>query len=113
MNTPTCAGFISLEGNGTKCEGEANPQLWFEDDGKRYYFCKASHLLRHLIEYYGKQGKSAKETNKEVVKNKKRKHASTKAVKASTKAVKDKEKSKEKKSKPTTTSGSENNASTL
>jgi hypothetical protein len=42
--------------------------LWFEDNGKTYYFCKASHLLRHLVEYYGKQGRTAVNTGKGVSK---------------------------------------------
>lgn len=65
--THNCSGFKSLEGvTPVKCDQGANPYLWYLHEGHEYYFCKASHLMRNLVEYYGRQGKCAKKSNQEL-----------------------------------------------
>jgi hypothetical protein len=81
-NEQHCSGFKAL--NDTKpmeCQKSTKALLWYEDGGHTYYFCKASHLLRHLIEYYGKQGKIAVNTGKGVNNRGKRKDSNSQASK--------------------------------
>lgn len=52
-----CGGHCDVEHKPKKCESATDNKLWIEESSGRRYFCKASHLLRYLINVHCKQGK--------------------------------------------------------
>lgn len=67
-----CCGYKNLE-QPLKCNESTHQYLWITDNkGVKLYFCKASHLLRYMIQHHCAQGKKSG--------NKRPKHVSDEAT---------------------------------
>lgn len=50
-----CHGYLDLN-NCTKCTQKTSKSLYIIRNNTKLYYCKGSHIMRYIVEQYGKQG---------------------------------------------------------
>ena len=60
----TCSVYLSLEKGRKTCVQATSKLLHLSHKERELYFCRGSHLVRFIVEQYGKQGRRAKNGKK-------------------------------------------------
>lgn len=57
-----CNGYLKIvKGDKRECKKKTKPLLWIMHKKNKLHFCRSSHVIRYLVEHYGRQGGKKKQ----------------------------------------------------